>query len=38
MWRLRGREKYIRGFGGGDEGGGGPEETSSSGTKGYIKH
>jgi len=24
MWRLRGREKYIRVFGGGGEGGGGP--------------
>lgn len=40
MWRLRGREKYIRSFGGGGEGGGGPEGTSSSadqGVDGNIK-
>jgi hypothetical protein len=34
LWRLRGREKYIRGFGGEAEGGGGPEGTSSSGDQG----
>jgi len=42
MWRLRGREKYIRGFGegggggvgGGGGGSGGPEGKSSSGDQG----
>jgi hypothetical protein len=34
IWRLRRREKYLRGFGGGGEGGGEPEGTSSLGDQG----